>query len=201
MRRNIVFDFGNVLVEWHPERVYGEFFGDEARAWWFLCHVVDMDFRQRIDAGESMDACIREKQQQYPDYANAIGLYRSRWREMLTGEVPGMRVLLNALRVKGYEVYGLTNWSMETFPEARKRFGILQLVDRYVVSGAEGYVKPDPRLFQVLLDRYHLQAEDCTFVDDNADNVGAARTLGMEGIVFQGADDLKERLGVLDFEL
>ena len=196
MRRNIVFDFGNVLVEWHPERVYGEFFGDEARAWWFLRHVVDMDFRQRIDAGESMDACIREKQQQYPDYANAIELYRTKWREMLTGEVPGMRALLNALRVKGYEIYGLTNWSMETFPEARERFGILQLVDRYVVSGAEGLVKPDPRLFQVLLDRYGLKAGECVFVDDNEANVGAARSLGMEGIVFQGAEELRKELNI-----
>ena len=67
MTKNIIFDFGNVLVQWHPEVVYGEFFGDEAKAWWFLRHVVDMDFRQRIDAGESMEDCIREKQAQYPE--------------------------------------------------------------------------------------------------------------------------------------
>ena len=41
MYKNIIFDFGNVLVEWHPERVYGEYFGDEAKAWWFLRHVTD----------------------------------------------------------------------------------------------------------------------------------------------------------------
>ena len=53
MYKNIIFDFGNVLVEWHPERVYGKYFGDEAKAWWFLRHVTDMDWRQRIDCGES----------------------------------------------------------------------------------------------------------------------------------------------------
>jgi 2-haloacid dehalogenase len=83
---------------------------------------------------------------------------------------------------------------METFPEAREHFGILQLIDRYVVSGAEGLVKPDPRLFHVLLDRYGLKAEECTFVDDNPDNVAAARALGMEGIVFHGAGDLRKQL-------
>ena len=154
--RNIIFDFGNVLVEWHPERVYGEYFGDEAKAWWFLRHVADLDWRQRIDAGESQDACIAELKARQPEYAEAIELYRSHWREMLTGEMPGMRELLIELRVKGYEIYGLTNWSMETFPEAREHFGILQLIDRYVVSGAEGLVKPDLRLFHVLLDRYGL---------------------------------------------
>lgn len=194
--RNIIFDFGNVLVEWHPERVYGEYFGDEAKAWWFLRHVADLDWRQRIDAGESLDACIVKLKARQPEYAEAIELYRSHWREMLTGEMPGMRELLIELRVKGYEIYGLTNWSMETFPEAREHFGILQLIDRYVVSGAERLVKPDPRLFRVLLDRYGLKAEECTFVDDNPDNVAAARALGMEGIVFHGAKDLRKQLKI-----
>ena len=194
--KNIIFDFGNVLVQWHPEMVYGAYFGDEAKAWWFLRHVADMDFRQRIDAGESMDSCIAEQQARYPDYADAIGLYREKWREMLTDEVPGMRDLVKELRDKGYELYGLTNWSMETFPAAREHFGILQMIDRYVVSGAEGLVKPDPRLFNVLLDRYDLKATECVFIDDNPDNVAAAEALGMEGIVFTGAKALRKQLGL-----
>lgn len=192
--KNIIFDFGNVLVQWHPELVYGDYFGNEAKAWWFLRHVADMDWRQRIDAGESVDGCIREKQAQYPEYAEAVELYRSRWREMLTDEVPGMREVILELRTMNYEIYGLTNWSMETFPEARERFGILQMIDRYVVSGAEGLVKPDPRLFQVLLDRYQLKAEECLFIDDNPDNVAAAKGMGMQGIVFNGAKDLRKMI-------
>ncbi len=195
-QKNIIFDFGNVLVQWHPEQIYGKYFGDEAKAWWFLRHVADNEWRLRVDAGESMDACIREQQAKFPDYAEAIGLYRSKWREMLTNEVPGMRELLCQLSTANYQLYGLTNWSMETFPEARERFSILQLIDHYVVSGAEGYVKPDPRLFQILLDRYQLKAEECIFVDDNPDNVAAARKLGMQGIVFRGADDFRKQLGL-----
>ena len=196
MTKNIIFDFGNVLVQWHPELVYGQYFGDEAKAWWFLRHVADMDFRQRIDAGESQDACIAEQQQKFPEYREAIALYRDCWREMLTEEVPGMRETVERLKIMGYGVYGLTNWSMETFPVARKHFTILQLIDHYVVSGAEGLVKPDPRLFQVLLDRYNLKAEDCTFVDDNPANVEAARLMGMRGIVFNGAKDLRKKLAL-----
>ena len=196
MTKNIIFDFGNVLVQWHPEVVYGEFFGDEVKAWWFLRHVADMDFRQRIDAGESMEDCIREKQAQYPEYEQAVELYRSKWREMLTDEVPGMREVISELRVRNYEIFGLTNWSMETFPEARAHFGILQMIDRYVVSGAEGLVKPDPRLFQVLLDRYGLKSEDCSFVDDNPDNVAAAKGMGMQGILFTNAETLRKELAI-----
>lgn len=196
MTKNIIFDFGNVLVQWHPEVVYGEFFGDEAKAWWFLRHVADMDFRQRIDAGESMEDCIREKQAQYPEYEQAVELYRSKWREMLTDEVPGMREVISELRARNYEIFGLTNWSMETFPEARAHFGILQMIDRYVVSGAEGLVKPDPRLFQVLLDRYGLKSEDCSFVDDNPDNVAAAKGMGMQGMLFTNAETLRKELAI-----
>lgn len=199
MTKNIIFDFGNVLVQWHPELVYGQYFGDEAKAWWFLRHIADNDWRNRIDAGESTDVCIRMLKGKYPEYETAIELYRSRWKEMLTDEVPGMRQLLtdlNRQQPAGINIFGLTNWSMETFPEARERFSILQMIDRYVVSGAEGYVKPDPRLFQILLDRYQLKAEECIFVDDNPDNVAAARELGMQGIVFRGADDFRKQLGL-----
>jgi len=196
MTKNIIFDFGNVLVQWHPELVYGEYFGDEAKAWWFLRHVADATWRNRIDAGESTDTCIAELKAQQPEYSDAIELYRSRWREMLTDEVPGMREVIKDIESKGYEIYGLTNWSMETFPTARERFGILQMIDRYVVSGAEGLVKPDARLFRVLLDRYSLKAEECTFIDDNADNVAAAKVLGMTGIVFTGAEELRKQLGL-----
>ena len=193
--KNIIFDFGNVLVQWHPELIYKEHFGDEAKAWWFLRHVADNEWRGRIDAGESSDACIRELKAKYPEYVDAVELYRSHWKEMLTGEVPGMRELLTEV-LKKYEVFGLTNWSMETFPEARERFGILQMIDRYVVSAEEHLINPDPRLFRVLLDRYQLKAEDCIFVDDNPDNVAAACRMGMHGIHFIGADDLRQKLAL-----
>lgn len=193
---NIIFDFGNVLVRWEPEKIYAEHFGDEAKAWWFLRHVADNDWRLRIDAGESQDACIAEQQARYPEYRQALALYRDRWRDMLTGEMPGMRDIIVELRKKGHEIYGLTNWSMETFPQAREHFPILQMIDRYVVSGAEHLVKPDPRLFQVLLDRYGLRAEECTFVDDNPVNVEAARRMGMHGIQFFGAEKLRKELAL-----
>lgn len=193
---NIIFDFGNVLVEWHPERIFGEYFGDEAKAWWFLRHVADNDWRLRIDAGESYHNCVNELQARHPDYAEAIALYHDRWFDMLTGEMPGMKEVIEQLKTSGYSIYGLTNWSMETFPIAREHFPILQLIDRYVVSGAEGYVKPDARLFQILLDRYNLKAEECTFIDDNPDNVAAACRMGMRGIVFTNAESLKNTLKV-----
>ena len=94
-------------------------------------------------------------------------------------------------------VYGLTNWSMETFPEARERFEILQMIDNYVVSADVKLVKPDPAIFQLLLDRYHLAAEQSIFIDDNPNNVEAAKKVGMRGIHFTGADNLRQQLDTI----
>lgn len=190
--RNIIFDFGNVLVRWEPERVYLPYFdNDEAKYWYFWRHVCGRQWRDRIDAGEDEQECIRELQSQYPEYAEPIAMYWNRWDEMLPGEVPGMRQLIQRLKASGkYAIYGLSNWSMETFPQARERFEVLQLIDKYVVSGDVKLIKPDPRIFQLLMNRYGLKAEECTFVDDNPDNVEAARKLGMQGKVFTGAENL-----------
>lgn len=198
--KNIIFDFGNVLVRWEPRRVFLPYFdNDEARYWYFWRHVCNDAWRNRIDAGEDMDTCIRELQQFYPDYAEAIELYRSRWEETLPCEVPGMYDLVKQLTEAGEPaVYGLTNWSMETFPQARRRFPVLQLIERYVVSGDVRLVKPDPRIFRLLLDRYGLRAEECLFIDDSPANVAAAQDQGLQGIVFTGAEDLKIRLGRLN---
>ena len=194
---NIIFDFGNVLVRFEPRQFYKRHFGDDARAWWFMRHVATHEWLNRIDAGEPTGQCVADLASRYPDYREAIEMYGTRFDEMLTGEVPGMKALLELLRRKpGVSLFGLTNWSMETFPQARERFAILQMIDRYVVSGAEGLVKPDPRLFRLLLDRFGLEEGGCVFIDDNEANVAAATALGMKGIVFSGADDLRRSLGL-----
>lgn len=192
---NIIFDYGNVLVRWSPETVFKPYFNDDAKYWFFWRHVCDEDFRNRIDAGEDMASCIKQRQAMYPEYAEAIEMYSSRWEETLLGEIPGMAELIKELKADArYRVFGLTNWSMETFPQARKRFPILQLIDNYVVSGDVKLIKPDPRIFQLILQRFDLKAEETIFTDDNPNNVAAAQALGIHGILFQGADELRKHI-------
>ena len=89
---NIVFDFGNVLVRWEPQLMFTDIFGDNEPAYWYFWrHICSADWRNRIDAGESIASCIAELQGLYPEYAEAIGHYDSRWETALTGEMPGMR--------------------------------------------------------------------------------------------------------------
>ena len=200
---NIIFDFGNVLVRWEPETVFLPYFdNDEARYWFFWRHVCDKTFRDRIDAGEDSQLVIHEQQQRYPEFAEAIDMYMSRWEESLPGEMPGMYELVQRLKANpDNHIFGLTNWSMETFPQARQKFPILQLIDQYVVSGDVKIVKPAPGIFHILLNQFGLKAEECIFVDDNPDNVASANGLGFHGILFHDAATLEQQLTSLPSSL
>lgn len=195
-RHNLVFDFGNVLVRWEPQRVYLPYFGgDEAQYWYFWRHVCNPELRNRIDAGEDQQQCINSQKALFPDYAAPLEMFITDWEETLPGEMPGMRELLQQLKADPqYRIFGLTNWSMETFPLARKKFEILQMIDNYVVSGDVKLVKPDPAIFRLALDRFGIKADETTFIDDNPDNVEAAKRLGMDGIVFTNAASLRAEL-------
>ena len=94
----------------------------------------------------------------------------------------------------GYGVYGLTNWSAETFPMVRDTYPVFQEFDGIVVSGEEHLLKPDAAIYKCLLERYALQAEESLFVDDNAYNVVGARNVGMKAIQFTSAEELEREL-------
>ena len=196
MIKNVIFDYGNVLVDWNPAYLFLPVFGgDEEKCKYFTDNVCNREWFTRIDQGESMDVCVAELQKRYPEYADAVAMFRDRWFEMCNGEIPGMLEIIQDLKNKGVGVYGLTNWPAETFAEARRRFRTLACIDNYVVSSAVRLAKPQPEIYQLLLSKYNLKAEECVFIDDRVDNVNAAKALGITGIVFPGsADDLRKEL-------
>ena len=194
MIKNVIFDFGNVLIDWNPAYLFLPYFnGDEDKCRFFTDHVCNREWFTRMDRGESMDKCVAELQQQYPEYADAVAMFRDRWFEMCSGEIPGMLELIQDLKSKGVGVYGLTNWPAETFDEARRRFKTIASIDNIVVSSHVKLAKPEPAIYQLLLSKYNLNPQECVFIDDRKDNVNAAISLGMNGIVFPGnADELTE---------
>lgn len=196
MIKNIIFDYGNVLVDWNPAYLFLPVFGgDEEKCRFFTENVCNREWFTRIDQGESMDVCVAELQKAYPEYADVIALFRDRWFDMCSGDIPGMLEIIQDLKNQGMGVYGLTNWPAETFAEARRRFKTLASIDNYVVSSAVRLAKPQPEIFRLLLSKYNLKPEECVFIDDRVDNVNAAKALGITGIVFPGsADALRKEL-------
>ena len=194
MIRNIVFDFGGVLVDWDPHYLYDVYFGDRARADWFLTEVCPFDWHTRMDAGEPVAACLAERKALFPEWSAEIQVYYDRWLEMLRGQIPGMEELIRELKGKGYRILGLSNWSAELFQITRPHFRIFDLIEDRIISGEEHMIKPDEAIFHLLLDRFSLKAEETVFIDDNPANVAAARRVGLHAIRFQDAEQLKSEL-------
>lgn len=197
---NLVFDFGNVLVEFNPHRLYDSVFnGDAKKAEWFHHNITPQDFYDRLDRGDDFAQCIRDLQAIHPDFAKEIALYDTRYHDMVGDALPGMTELLKELKERGCGLYGLTNWSYKVYA-VLDRVPIFRLLDGKVISSEEHLIKPDLRIYQCLIDRYHLKPSDCIFVDDKQTNVDAAKAVGMNALLFTGSEQLRNdllQMGVL----
>ena len=199
--KNIVFDFGGVLIDWNPRYLYRSYFGgDEEKMEWFLQNVCTYPWNIQMDGGKPFAEGVAELTAQHPEWAEAIGVYHTRWAEMIGGEVEGTASLIKRLKAAGYRVFGLTNWSMETYPLIRDSYEVFSLFEGVVVSGEEHLLKPDEKIYRCLLERYSLEAAESVFLDDNADNVAGAEAVGMEAVRFvdaqQAEAELKSRFGI-----
>ncbi len=194
MIRQLIFDFGGVLVDWNPRYVFVPWFGDTAKAERFLSEICPYDWNAQVDSGRTTAEVTEERVSLFPEWETEIRMYYGRWIEMLHGEIPGMEALVREYKGRGYRIWGLTNWSRELFPLVRNRYPVFDLMDGIVVSGVERVIKPHPELYRILLDRYGLKAEECVFIDDNAANVAGAEAVGIRGILFEGEKLLREKL-------
>jgi len=194
----VVFDLGNVLIDWDPHPAIAAAVGDD-EATRFL-QAEDFDFRawnHEQDAGRPFEESERAAVERRPHWRAHIEAYRTHFHRSLTREITGTVDLLREVHAAGIRVFALTNWSAELFPVALDRFAFLRLFEDIVVSGAERLAKPDPRIFDVLAERTGVPLADCVFVDDKVENVEAARAAGLDGIVFTDPvrlrEDLRER--------
>jgi len=190
---NIIFDFGRVLVDWNPRHLYRDYFASEEEMEHFLHTVCTDEWNVEQDRGRSLAEGTRILQDKFPQYHSLIALYYGKWEVMLKSDIPGTVSLLYRLKEK-YGIYGLTNWSAETITIAYARHPFFKDFDGIVVSAEEKVTKPDQRIYRILLERYHLTAEGCLFIDDNLQNIEAARELGMIAIHFINPEQLEADL-------
>lgn len=197
-KKTIIFDFGGVLIDWNPRYLYEKMFHDKNEMEWFLENVCTGTWNLMHDKGAKFSESIPVLQAQYPQYSKEIESYYSRWPEMVGGEIKGTIEILNELQAKGYTVYGLTNWSRETFDIVYHKYEFLRNLDGIVVSGDEKLIKPDPKLFDVLLQRFDLKPESCVFIDDNLRNYEVAKEMGFISIRFTSPENLRIALQELE---
>lgn len=191
----VIFDIGQVLIEWDPRHLYRDLFdGYEDLMEDFLDNVCSPAWNLEQDRGRPWADAVAQLTAEHPDCAELIRSYDELWEQMVPGPIPGTPEILAELKAREVPVYAITNFSADKFALSQKRFDFLNGFDGIVVSGIERVVKPDPKIYRILLDRYGLDAADCLFIDDNPDNVESARAVGMTAHHFAGAEALRRDL-------
>lgn len=177
--KNIIFDFGGVVMDWNPRYYFKNHFNDDEKMEFFLKNIAVDDWNIEQDRGRTLAEGTAHQIAQFPEWEKDIRAYYDNWTTMLKGDIPANVEVLRKLEHSQYELFGLTNWSAETFPYALENYDFFKIFnDKIVVSGTEKLIKPDPKIWELLLDRYQIKAEESVFLDDNFKNIEVARTLG-----------------------
>ncbi len=196
--QTVIFDLGGVLIHWDPMIVYRQIFPTEEKAKWFLENICTYEWNLQHDAGQKLQVGMERLSQEYPEWKEEIFAYYGRWEEMLGGIFDGtVEILKECIDNPGLQVVALTNWSAETFPIAKERFDFLHWFEGIVVSGEEKVRKPDPKIYEIILERYNIKPESSVFIDDSLPNIEQAKQMGIKGIHFKSPEKLREELTLL----
>jgi 2-haloacid dehalogenase len=198
----VVFDFGGVLIDWDREYMYRKLIADDTERRWFLDHVVAMDWVLQQDAGQTIADGNAELIARFPEHEALIRAFYERWHEMVGGVLEEGAALADKLDAAGVPLFGLTNWSAETFPWAWERFAILRRFREVIVSGRVQVAKPDPAIFALMwteIERHvpGIAPREVAFIDDNAHNIRAANALGWNAIHHKSAAETESELKAL----
>lgn len=190
-----------MLFDWNPRYLYRRFFDGDAEAMErYLAKIDFSGWNLKQDAGRPFAAGVAELCAQFPEYQELIRAYDECYEETIAGVLQPTVEILRTLKEKGYPLYGLTNWSSEKFWLVRPKYEFIDWFRDTIVSGDVKLVKPDPRIFKLLLDRTRCEPQACLIVDDSLENVIAARDLGFDAIHYQSPAQLESelrQLGVL----
>lgn len=194
MIKNIIFDYGKVLVNWNPYFQYTPFFADEQKCKYFLEEILTDEWYNEGDIGVPMEELIEKWSARHPEFAEAFRFYVDGFEDSISGEVPGMYELISGLKQRGYRTWGLSNWSWEMFQRILPKYRIFSLMEGMVISGKVHMLKPNPEIYEYFLERYSLKPEECVFIDDRVENIVGAALVGIKGIVFKDAEQLSAEL-------
>ena len=193
--KNIIFDFGGVVMDWDPRYFFKDHFNDDDKMEYFLKNIVTDEWNGEQDRGRTLAEGTELQVKKHPEWEKEIQAYYDNWTTMLKSDIPHNVEVLRKLEHSKYELFGLTNWSAETFPYALENYDFFKIFkEKIVVSGTEKLIKPDPTIWNLLLNRYQIKAEESVFIDDNAKNIEVAKSLGFICVNIEENTDLEKEL-------
>jgi 2-haloacid dehalogenase len=191
----VLLDLGGVFLDWDPRYLYSKLFGDDVAGMeHFLANICTTAWHIEQDRGQNIAEACAELRAEFPEYAELIDAWGERSEEMVRGVIEGTVEVFAELKKTGVRCYALSNMERENW---ERRFGIYDFLawfDGYFISGLEGVIKPDSEYFERALERFNLHPDEVLFIDDRADNVAAARALGMPAVVFTSPEALRAEL-------
>ncbi|MDC0887260.1 HAD family phosphatase [Altererythrobacter sp.] len=190
----VVFDVGRVIVQWQLRHLFAKIISDPAELDWFLAHVVTESWHFQHDAGRALADMVPERKRLFPQYADHLDAYATRFVETVPGRVPGTAELIEALAAKDVPLFAITNFGDEFWDQFLLTEPVLDHMRDIVVSGVERVAKPDPRIFRIAQKRFGFAPEEMLFIDDNQANVNGAAALGWQVHHFRDAEALEADL-------
>lgn len=189
----VVFDIGNVLIEWQPEQFYDAKIGESRRRALFA----DVDLHgmnMNIDLGHNFRETVYQWAEKYPAWRDEIRMWHDKWLEMAAPEIPHSSRLLRALRVNSVPVFALSNFGIGTFEIAIKSYPMLTEFDRSYVSGYMQVAKPDAKIYAMVEADCGVPAGQLLFADDRQENIDAATARGWQTHLFTSPEGWADRL-------
>ena len=194
MIKNLIFDYGKVLVDYDFEAFFRKYIPNTERCQAFTPVLYNEELQQMLDREERpFDVIMEDWIENHKEFEHEIRYFNEHYPEIVTNEVEGMYELLTQLKAEGYKLYGLTNWCSKVYL-TMAQFPIFKLLDGQIISSEEKVIKPEPEIYQRLFDKFNLKPEECIFADDRAENIEGGSRLGMDGIVFKDAKQYEREL-------
>ena len=164
----------------------------------FLKEIRFMEWNAAQDKGRPFEEGIEILAREYPHRAELIQAYHDHWQESIGDAITGSVEIVKQLKAKGFPLYGMSNWSPQTFPYALAKYDFFKLFDDMVISGYVGHVKPEPAIYELALQKIGRPARECLFIDDSLANIEQADKMGFNTIHFTSPDQLRQELIKLD---
>ena len=201
MIQNIIFDLGNVIVKNPSIETVNAFLKDKNEAIKFNDYIFKSEFWELMDLGQisNLEVANKIKENRLIDIKNydEVEMFMTNWFTECNVNNETMKLGIG-LKEKGYNIYILSNMAKDTFKYFSSKYEFFNIVNGAVISGYEGVKKPDKRIFEILINRYSLNPNNCLLIDDDDTNktIEVANSLGIKArkVSANDVNDVKKLL-------
>ena len=180
--KKFLFDLGNVLFDWNPERILKPIFNDDERMNFFINNISFPLLDTRCDAGITIEVAVNDAIKKFPEFEKEIKLYYPNHGNMVGGFFQKTVDVFYKIKELNYPCFVLSNWSAETYEGMEETYPFLKDFDGKIISGRDFLIKPDPAIYELAISRFNLIPEETLFIDDRLDNIEAAQNLNFQTI-------------------